>query len=187
VRREAARSLGAFVALFRQDAARWVRPQQVASLDEVTARRMFSLLLRHPPLRAMAWFRFGSWAKAVSVVGLPGWCQRRIARLYGLEISPGDDIGGGLYVPHPTGTTISIERLGRNVSVIAAATVGARTAAVWPRIGDRVFVGAGARVLGGIDVGDDASIGANAVVIDDVPAGATVVGIPARVSRTHTP
>lgn len=179
-------SIGTFLDLFRQDAARWVRPQQVAEPHEVTLRGTLRMLLRHPPLRAMAWFRVGSWAKAAGLSGVPGWCQRRIARLYGLEISPGDDIGGGLYVPHPAGTTIAVHRVGRNVSVIAGVTIGARKGYVWPRIGDRVYVGAGARVLGDIDVGDDASIGANAVVIDDVRPGATVVGIPAREQPTHT-
>ena len=56
-----------------------------------------------------------------------------------------------------------------------------------PVIGDRVFIGTGAKVLGAITVGDDARIGANAVVIEDVPAGATVVGAPARVVQTDPP
>lgn len=63
-------------------------------------------------------------------------------------------------------------------------TVGMRNEWAFPEIGDDVFIGAGARVLGGIVVGDGARIGANAVVIQDVPAGATVVGIPARVIAT---
>ncbi len=56
-----------------------------------------------------------------------------------------------------------------------------------PRLGDRVKVGAGAKLLGGIVVGDDAVIGANAVVVDDVPAGAVVGGIPAKVLREADP
>ena len=61
---------------------------------------------------------------------------------------------------------------------------------VWesgPTIGDRVFIGTGAKLLGPITIGDDVRIGANAVVIDDVPAGATVVGAPARVVRSAPP
>lgn len=169
-----------YVSLFREDAARWVQLEEVAPLDLVTPRVVARLLLRHPPLRAMGWFRFGSWAKASGVPGVPSWAQRRIARLYGLEISPGADIAGGLYVAHPVGTTISVNRMGRNVSVIAGVTIGARGPAMWPTIGDGVYVGAGARVLGGIVVGAGATIGANAVVIDSVSAGATVVGVPAR-------
>ncbi|RMD75375.1 MAG: serine acetyltransferase, partial [Chloroflexi bacterium] len=61
--------------------------------------------------------------------------------------------------------------------------IGMRNEWAFPIIGDEVFIGAGARVLGGITVGDRARIGANAVVTRDVPSGATVVGIPARVVK----
>ena len=178
---------GAFLQLFRQDAARWVRPQQVASLDEVTVRRALGMLWRHPPLRALAWFRFGSWAKAARLVGVPGYVQRRIARRYGLEISPGADIAGGLYVAHPVGTVISVARMGRDVTIIGSVTIGMRNGPGWPRIGDRVFIGAGARVLGDIDVGEDSSVGANAVVLSDVRPRATVVGVPARETPSRRP
>ena len=93
------------------------------------------------------------------------------------------NIGGGLYIAHPSGTVISVEEMGNNCSIIASVTIGMRNEWSFPRIGDNVFIGAGARVLGSIDVGDEAVIGANAVVINDVPAGATVVGIPARIVR----
>lgn len=73
------------------------------------------------------------------------------------------------------------KRIGRNCSVIANVTIGMRNEWVFPEIGNDVFIGAGARVLGGITLGDQAVIGANAVVIHDVPAGATAVGIPAKV------
>jgi serine O-acetyltransferase len=111
---------------------------------------------------------------------VPGLVQRLIQRLHGLEIWVGADIGGGLYVAHPVGTVIAVERIGRNCSIIHAVTLGLRNEQRFPAIGDDVFIGAGARVLGGVTVGDGARIGANAVVLDDVPAGATVVGIPAR-------
>ena len=170
---------------FRRDVARWVRPQEVASLDEVTWGRTLRLLYAHPPLRAMAWFRLASAAKTMRIPAVAGIVQRRLLRLYGLELSPGADIEGGLYIAHPAGTVVAVERVGRNLTVIAAVTVGMRNEPRWPRIGDGVFIGAGARVLGGIDVGDGASVGANAVVVRDVRAGATVVGIPARELPAH--
>lgn len=172
------------VALFRRDAARWIQPEAVAPLEQVTPRTVLRLLHRYRPLRAMAWLRFGGWARSLGVPGVTGMVQRRLARVYGLEMSPGADIAGGLYVAHPSGTTISALRVGENVSVIAAATIGLRGEGAAPRIGDRVYIGAGARVLGDIDIADDAVVGANAVVIHDVPAGATVVGVPARPVRT---
>jgi len=79
------------------------------------------------------------------------------------------------------GTVIAPRRIGRNCSIIAAVTIGMRTERAFPDIGDDVFIGAGARVLGGIRIGDRVVIGANAVVIQDVPDGATAVGVPARI------
>ena len=172
-----------FLHLFKMDVARWIRPEEIASLQEVSWPVTLKLLWRHMPLRAVAWFRFASWAKQSGIPGVPGAVQRRILRHYGLELSSGAAIGGGLYIAHPVGTTVAIEQMGENVSIIANVTLGMRGERRWPRIGDRTFIGAGARVLGNIDVGADAVIGANAVVLNDVPAGATVVGIPAKIVR----
>jgi serine O-acetyltransferase len=166
--------------LFRQDVARWIAPGQLTDPSAVTWGAIFKLLFRHLPLRAMLWFRFGSWCKRKGIPFLPGFAQRWIMGRYGLEIWIGAPIGGGLYVPHPVGTVIAVKEMGRNCSVIAAVTFGMRNTWDFPTVGDNVYVGAGARILGGIRVGDDAVIGANAVVVHDVPAGTTVVGIPAR-------
>lgn len=99
----------------------------------------------------------------------------------GLDLS-GTPIGPGLFISHGQGTILSAERIGANLQVHQGVTIG------WdyrgdrrPIIGDDVFIGAGAKVLGAITVGDGARIGANAVVVCDVPAGATAVGIPARI------
>lgn len=169
--------------LFRQDAQRWVVPGEVADPSRVTVICTLAMLYRHMPLRAMLWFRFGSWCKQCGIPGLPGLVQRLIYRLHGLEIWIGADIAGGLYIAHPIGTVIAVDRIGRNCSIIAAVTLGLRNDGAFPRIGDDVYIGAGARVLGGVEVGDGAVIGANAVVIDDVPPGATVVGVPARIVK----
>jgi serine O-acetyltransferase len=166
---------------FRQDLARWVIPGQVADERALTPRTVLRLFWQHIPVRAMAWFRLACWFKMKRIPYFPGAIQRHIARAYGLEIPSGADIGGGLYIPHPFGTVIMPKRIGRNCSVIANVTIGMRNEWVFPEIGNDVFIGAGARVLGGITLGDQAVIGANAVVIHDVPAGATAVGIPAKV------
>jgi serine O-acetyltransferase len=178
------RAVSETVANFRQDAARWVRPQQIAPAHEVTPAVMLRLLLRHLPLRAMAWFRLATLLRRLGVPGFAGWAQRRLLRLYGLEISPGADVGGGLYIAHPVGCVLVADRIGFNVTVISQVTFGTRTDGRWPWIGDDVFVGAGARVLGGITVGDRAQIGANAVVVHDVAPDTVVIGIPARPVQT---
>ena len=180
-------AIGAFTAavrLFRADAARWVRPEEIADPTEVTPRVALRLLWNHLPLRAMAWLRFAAAAREAGVRGVPGVVQRRLLLKYGLEISPATPIGGGLYIAHPVGCVLHAKSIGDNVTIISNVTFGYRDSARWPTIGDRAFIGAGARVLGGIDIGADASVGANAVVIHDVPTGMGAVGVPAR-ARTR--
>ena len=111
---------------------------------------------------------------------IPGILWRRNIRRFGLDIVPTVPIGPGLYIAHPVGTVVMARGLGRNVSLITAITIGMRNSQQFPLIGNNVTIGAGARVLGGIVVGDGATIGANAVVITDVPPGITMVGIPAK-------
>lgn len=166
--------------LFRRDAARWVEPGEFSDPATLTVPTMISLLYRHPPLRAMAWMRLGGWFRTHGVKGGPGWAQRRLLRLYGLEIQPGAEVGGGCYIAHPAGCVIRAASVGDDATIIAAVTVGLNKEAVWPTIGDRVFLGAGCRVLGSITLGDDVRVGANAVVLTDVPDGVTMVGVPAR-------
>ena len=165
---------------FKEDIARWIVPEQVAPLEQVTLWRTLILLIRHLPLRAMLWFRFGSWLHDEGVPFLPAMIQRRICLRFGLEIAVGQDIGGGLYIPHPVGTAMYVTRMGRNCAVIGQVTIGMRNEWGFPTLGDNVYVGAGARVLGNITLGDGAIVGANAVVLDDVPPDTVVVGIPAR-------
>jgi serine O-acetyltransferase len=167
--------------LFKQDVQRWIYPEKIADPSLVNLKTTLKLLLHHMPLRAMLLFRFGSWCMQRGIRFLPGMIQRLIYFFYGLEIAPGADIGGGLYIAHPIGTVIMVERMGSNCSIIASVTLGLRNDHTFPTLGDNVFVGAGARILGGIYIGDGAKIGANAVVLDDIPAGATAVGIPAKV------
>lgn len=165
------------------DAARWVVPESVAPIDDVTFGVIAKLLFRTPSLRAMAWFRLGCACKRRRVPMLPGALQRRLLYKYGLELSVGSDVGGGLYIAHPVGCVLMVDRMGENVTVVSSVTFGMRKGLVWPTIEDGAFVGTGARVLGGITVGAGAKIGANAVVMDDVAPGDTVVGIPARPVR----
>lgn len=100
--------------------------------------------------------------------------------LHGLEITPAVPVGPGLYLAHTVGTVVNAERIGANVQLQGGLTIGQRRGDGFPVIEDGVMVAAGARVLGRITVGSRAVIGANAVVVSDVPPGATMVGIPAR-------
>ena len=97
----------------------------------------------------------------------------------GADIPLNCSIGGGLLIPHPNGIVIHPDvRMGPNCLIFQQVTLGARNAKV-PTVGGHVDFGAGAKVLGAITLGDHAVVGANAVVLIDVPEHATAVGIPA--------
>lgn len=113
--------------------------------------------------------------------------------LTGIEIHPGATIGRRFFIDHGMGVVIGeTAEVGDDVMMYHGVTLGGRSNARTkrhPTVGDGVVLGAGARVLGPIEIGDGAQIGANAVVVKDVPDEATAVGVPARnrPARGHLP
>ena len=106
--------------------------------------------------------------------------------LTGVEIHPGAQIGRRFFIDHGMGVVIGATAVvGDDVMLYHGVTLGGRSLARGtkrhPTVGDRVTIGAGARVLGDIEIGDDVQIGANSVVVKPVPAGAVATGIPARI------
>jgi serine O-acetyltransferase len=122
-----------------------------------------------------------------------GWS--RLAKLFalinflafGLEVSPRLSIGPGLIIPHSSGTIIGAGYVGSNVTIYQQVTLGAKMADfayrldLRPHVADNVVITAGAKILGPIRIGEGAVVGANSVVLQDVPAGALAVGVPARI------
>ncbi len=111
--------------------------------------------------------------------------------LFGIEIALNCDIGGGLFLPHTVGTVIGAQRIGRNAVIFQGVTLGAKEidigyhAELRPVLGDNVTIGSGAKVLGTLSIGDNAVIGANAVVTKSVRTNAIMGGVPARILRTN--
>ena len=110
--------------------------------------------------------------------------------LTGVDIHPGAILGSGLFIDHATGVVIGeTAEVGDDVTIFHGVTLGGTggdTGKRHPTIGDRVIIGAGAKVLGPIKVGDDSRIGANAVVVKEVPSSAVVVGVPGQaISRAR--
>jgi serine O-acetyltransferase len=112
------------------------------------------------------------------------WFQSRVSELYGMDIHPAAPIGAGVFIDHATGIVIGeTARVGDDVSMLHGVTLGG-TGKVFtdrhPKIGRGVLLGAGAKVLGAITVGDEARVASGSVVLRDVPARCTVAGVPAR-------
>lgn len=130
--------------------------------------------------------------------GAPAFALRRVAQvldwvwirgLMGAELPAQVPAGPGLRLAH-AGRGVILHHtasLGRNCSIYQQVTIGVRDDGGAARLGDNVFLGAGARVLGDIDVADGTRVGANGVLLKPTQSGGTYVGVPARLVRTHDP
>lgn len=153
------------------------------------ARGVLDVVLTYPGLHAV-------WGYRIAHV-LWRWRLRLLARVLsssvrvvtGVDIHPAAIIGQGLFIDHAIGVVIGeTAEIGENVTMYHGVTLGGLALSMGkrhPTIGDRVMIGAGAKLLGPLTVGDDARVGANAVVVHDVPAGCVIVGVPGRLLAPH--
>ena len=115
------------------------------------------------------------------------WISQRAARKTGIEIHPGATIGKGLFIDHGTGVIIGETTIiGDNVTLYQGVTLGGtgkEQGKRHPTLGDNVMVSAGAKVLGSFKIGENSKIGAGSVVLKEVPANCTVVGVPGRIVK----
>ncbi len=163
-----------------------------ADFDRVYAQTSYRGALRktfhslcQPGFQAVAGYRFTRWLMKNHIPVIGAIVQRLVEVWTGISIPPETVIGPGLLIHHFGGIVINGNaKLGSFCTLHHGVTIGNRTSGgPSPVIGDRVLIGVGAAVLGGITVGDDAEIGANAVILKPVPEGGIAVGIPARVVR----
>jgi len=148
------------------------------------ARSWVTVLLCYPGLHAVLWHRaaHGLWRRGLP---LPARMTSHLGRfLTGIEIHPAARIGRRLIIDHGMGVVIGeTAEIGDDVYLYHQVTLGGTSSERGkrhPTVGNGVIIGAGAKVLGNILIGDNARVGANAVVVQPVPPGVTVVGIPAR-------
>ncbi|HEX2950568.1 MAG TPA: serine acetyltransferase [Armatimonadota bacterium] len=153
----------------------------------------FYQVMMEQGLWALAVYRYSRWVRAkVHINGIralliwTGIFMRKIMQiLTGIDLPETADIGRGLYIGHFGGIFVAHGAvIGENCNLSQGVTIGyAGRGDQWgcPNIGNRVYIAAGAKVIGRISIGDDAVIGANAVVTKDIPNKAVAVGVPAKV------
>jgi serine O-acetyltransferase len=158
---------------------------QVIFKKDPAARNWLEVMFCYPGLQALLFHRVAHW---LWVLGLP-FAPRFLSHLgrffTGIEIHPGATIGQGVFIDHGMGVVIGETAIiGDNCLIYQGVTLGGtgkETGKRHPTLGENVVVGTGAKVLGNLQIGNNVRIGANSVVLRDVPSDCTVVGVPGRI------
>jgi len=150
------------------------------------ARSVAEVILCYPGLHAVWMYRISHWFWTRQFYLIGRWVSHLARWLTGIEIHPGAKIGPGFFIDHGMGVVIGeTAEIGEFVTLYHGVTLGGvswRKEKRHPTIGNHVVVGGGAKILGPITVGDHCRIGANSVVVKDVPPNSVVVGVPGRVT-----
>lgn len=149
------------------------------------ARTGFEIITSYPGMHALLIHRLSHWLWSLRLRWLARFISYLGRWLTGIEIHPGAQIGRRVFIDHGMGVVVGeTAEIGDDCTLYHGVTLGGTT---WkkgkrhPTLGRGVVVGAGAKILGPITIGDGAKIGSNAVVVRDIPGGATAIGIPARI------
>lgn len=153
------------------------------------ARSSFEIFFLYPGLKAIRLHRLAHRLYRRRRFFLARWVSQYAARKTGIEIHPAATIGRRFFIDHGTGVVIGETAvIGDDVTIYQGVTLGGTgkdTGKRHPTIGNNVMIGAGAKVLGPFEVGDNSNIAAGAVVLNEIPPDSTAVGVPARVVRRN--
>jgi len=163
------------------------REIQAARAKDPAAKSFFEVLLLYQGLHALISHRTAHFFYKLHLFFLARLISQISRHFTGIEIHPGAKIGKGFFIDHGMGVVIGETAIiGDSVLLYQGVTLGGtglEKGKRHPTIGNNVVIGTGAKVLGNITVGDNSYIGANAVVIKDVPPNSTVVGVPGRITK----
>ena len=162
---------------------------QAVKQNDPAARNSFEIIMLYPSIHALIFHRMAHFLYKRHLFFLARLISQISRFITGIEIHPGAKIGKGLFIDHGMGVVIGeTAEIGDNVTIFHGVTLGGTgkdKGKRHPTVGNNVVIGAGAKILGPIKIGDGAKIGANAVVLKEVPSKATAVGIPARIIMTR--
>ncbi len=171
--------------------ARAKRDLRTAVQLDPAARNAWEVALLYPGVHAVWAHRASHWLWQRQAFFAARALSQAARQLTGIEIHPAAEIGERLFIDHGAGVVIGeTAQVGDDVTIYHGVTLGGRGLSPGkrhPTIGNRVIVGAGAKVLGDIAVGDDSRIGANAVLVRSVKEHSVVVGVPGQVVSSHRP
>ena len=159
------------------------------------ARGIFEIFLCYPGFQSIVIHRFTHKLWKLKMPLIPRFLSHLNRLMTGIEIHPGAKIGKRVFIDHGMGVVIGeTSEIGNNVTIYRAVTLGGISPSIdserqrhekrHPTIGDDVVIGSGAQIIGPIKVGNGSRIAANAVVVNDVPEGSTMVGVPAKVIKS---
>ena len=153
--------------------------------NDPAAANLLEVLLCYPGLHALIAHRIAHKLRYWKIPVIPRLISQTMRFFTGIEIHPGATLGHRVFIDHGMGIVIGETTIvGHDVLIYQGVTLGGTTMTHGkrhPTIGNNVILGAGAKVLGNIEIGENSRVGAGSVVIDNVPADCTVVGIPGRV------
>jgi serine O-acetyltransferase len=157
--------------------------KSIADHDPATT-ALLPPLLNFKGYVALQAFRVSHWLWSNNRIDLALLLQSESSDLLQVSIHPSARIGTSVFLDHATGIVIgAFTEIGDEVTIMQNVTVGRRDGGPAPRVGRGVYLSTGAKILGDVSIGDFAKIGAGAVVTENVPAGCTVVGVPARLTN----
>ncbi|MBI3091177.1 MAG: serine O-acetyltransferase [Candidatus Tectomicrobia bacterium] len=161
------------------------RDIQAALERDPAARNWLEVVFCYPGFHALLFYRVSHWFWQQRLCLLARWFSHLGRFFTGIEIHPAAKLGAGLFIDHGMGVVIGeTAEVGENCTLYHGVTLGGTRLAKekrHPTVGDNVVIGVGAKVLGNLKIGDNSRIGANSVVIRDVPPNSTAVGIPSKV------
>lgn len=160
---------------------------QIIFERDPAARNSLEVIFCYPGLHALFCYRATHWLYGFGIPLIPRLISHLARFLTGIEIHPGAKIGKGVFIDHGMGVVIGETAIVGDYALIYQGVTlggtGKETGKRHPTLGENVVLGAGAKVLGNIQIGNNVRIGAGSVVLRDVPSDCTVVGVPGRIVR----